>query len=79
MIKEKLMKSLKERDVFVDLGSGVGQLVIQMAGGSRVRKAVGIEIASLPNKYAQNLVIEFKKLVVELFLNSIFSSYSFFS
>ncbi|VDN06661.1 unnamed protein product [Thelazia callipaeda] len=51
----------KDRDVFVDLGSGVGQLVIHMAGGSKVRKAVGIEIASLPNHYAQNLSVEFKK------------------
>ncbi|VDK75523.1 unnamed protein product [Litomosoides sigmodontis] len=51
----------KDRDVFVDLGSGVGQLVIHMAGGSKVRKAVGIEIASLPNRYAQNLSVEFKK------------------
>ncbi|VDK43913.1 unnamed protein product [Anisakis simplex] len=51
----------KERDVFVDLGSGVGQLVIHMAGGSRVKKAVGIEIATLPCKYADNLSAEFKK------------------
>ncbi|KAL3997422.1 Histone methylation protein DOT1 family protein [Acanthocheilonema viteae] len=51
----------KDRDVFVDLGSGVGQLVIHMAGGSKIRKAVGIEIASLPNRYAQNLSVEFKK------------------
>ncbi|VDM38102.1 unnamed protein product [Toxocara canis] len=50
-----------ERDVFVDLGSGVGQLVIHMAGGSRVKKAVGIEVATLPCKYAENLSAEFKK------------------
>ncbi|VDN42428.1 unnamed protein product [Gongylonema pulchrum] len=51
----------KDRDVFVDLGSGVGQLVIHMAGGSKVRKAIGVEIASLPNHYAQNLSIEWMK------------------
>ncbi|MCP9264205.1 Histone-lysine N-methyltransferase, H3 lysine-79 specific [Dirofilaria immitis] len=48
----------KDRDVFVDLGSGVGQLVIHMAGGSKIRKAIGIEIASLPNRYAQNLSMD---------------------
>uniref|UniRef100_A0A158R4C6 Histone-lysine N-methyltransferase, H3 lysine-79 specific n=1 Tax=Syphacia muris TaxID=451379 RepID=A0A158R4C6_9BILA len=51
----------KERDIFVDLGSGVGQLVVQMAGGSKVKKAVGIEIAQVPNRYAQNLADEFRK------------------
>uniref|UniRef100_A0A914GR04 Histone-lysine N-methyltransferase, H3 lysine-79 specific n=1 Tax=Globodera rostochiensis TaxID=31243 RepID=A0A914GR04_GLORO len=50
-----------EKDVFVDLGSGVGQLVIQMAGGSQVQKAVGIEIANLPADFARKLESEFKK------------------
>ncbi|KHN84878.1 Histone-lysine N-methyltransferase, H3 lysine-79 specific [Toxocara canis] len=59
MIIEEIVP--KERDVFVDLGSGVGQLVIHMAGGSRVKKAVGIEVATLPCKYAENLSAEFKK------------------
>uniref|UniRef100_A0A9J2P870 Histone-lysine N-methyltransferase, H3 lysine-79 specific n=1 Tax=Ascaris lumbricoides TaxID=6252 RepID=A0A9J2P870_ASCLU len=59
MIIEEIVP--KERDVFVDLGSGVGQLVIHMAGGSRVKKAVGIEVATLPCKYADNLGAEFKK------------------
>lgn len=66
---------VQDRDVFVDLGSGVGQLVIHMTGGSKVRKAVGIEIASLPNRYAQNLSIEFKKYVIEKNCN--FSDVSF--
>jgi tRNA G46 methylase TrmB len=38
------------QDVFVDLGSGVGQLVAHIAGGSRVKKAFGIEISELPAK-----------------------------
>lgn len=59
-----LVMLFQDRDVFVDLGSGVGQLVIHMAGGSKIRKAVGIEIASLPNRYAQNLSVEFKKCVI---------------
>lgn len=36
----------------MDLGSGVGNVVLQIAGASRVRKAVGIEIASIPAKAA---------------------------
>jgi H3 lysine-79-specific histone-lysine N-methyltransferase len=40
--------SIGERDVFVDLGSGVGNLVLQVAGASRVKRAVGIEVASIP-------------------------------
>jgi H3 lysine-79-specific histone-lysine N-methyltransferase len=48
-------------DTFVDLGSGVGQLVVHAAGATQVGKAIGIEIASLPSKFAQTLEIEFKK------------------
>ncbi|KAI1730836.1 histone methylation protein DOT1 domain-containing protein [Ditylenchus destructor] len=49
------------KDVFVDLGSGVGQLVVHVAGGSQVSKAIGIEIAQLPSKFATTLESEFKK------------------
>lgn len=49
------------QDVFVDLGSGVGQLVVHMAGGSRVKKAHGIEIAKLPARFAARLEEEFRK------------------
>jgi H3 lysine-79-specific histone-lysine N-methyltransferase len=52
-------KSIQERDVFVDLGSGVGNLVLHVAGGSRVRKAYGIEIAQLPVQYAEAFKVEF--------------------
>ncbi|CAD5206712.1 unnamed protein product [Bursaphelenchus okinawaensis] len=51
------------QDVFVDLGSGVGQLVAHMAGGSKVKKAFGIEIAQLPAKFAAKLEEEFRKLM----------------
>uniref|UniRef100_A0A915DEH9 Histone-lysine N-methyltransferase, H3 lysine-79 specific n=1 Tax=Ditylenchus dipsaci TaxID=166011 RepID=A0A915DEH9_9BILA len=51
----------KDKDVFVDLGSGVGQLVIHAAGGSLVQKAIGIEVAALPAKFAKTLEKEFKK------------------
>lgn len=49
------------QDVFVDLGSGVGQLVVHMAGGSKVKKAAGIEIANLPASFSKHLEAEFRK------------------
>ncbi|CAK5090661.1 unnamed protein product [Meloidogyne enterolobii] len=61
MIIEELKPS--QKDVFVDLGSGVGQLVVHMAGGTLTHRAVGIEIASLPSKFAKKLEHEFKKLM----------------
>ncbi|KAL7074203.1 hypothetical protein ACQ4LE_006339 [Meloidogyne hapla] len=61
MIIEELKPT--QKDVFVDLGSGVGQLVVHMAGGTQVHRAVGIEIASLPSKFAKKLEHEFKKLM----------------
>lgn len=39
-----------------------------MAGGSKVKKAVGIEIAQVPNRYAQNLADEFKKSAYFVFV-----------
>ncbi|KAE9549868.1 hypothetical protein FO519_006921 [Halicephalobus sp. NKZ332] len=53
----------KESDVFVDLGSGVGNLVVQMAGGSKVKRSIGIEIADLPSAFAKKMEIEFKSLM----------------
>ncbi|KAI6178469.1 Histone-lysine N-methyltransferase, H3 lysine-79 specific [Aphelenchoides besseyi] len=50
-------------DVFVDLGSGVGQLVAHVAGGSKVKAAYGIEIAALPANFAARLEEEFRKLM----------------
>jgi H3 lysine-79-specific histone-lysine N-methyltransferase len=54
---------ITESDFFVDLGSGVGQLVVQMAGGSKVKRACGIEIADLPSDFAKKLEIEFKGMM----------------
>ena len=39
----------------------IGQLVVHVAGATNVLKAVGIEIAQLPAKFAQRLEAEFKK------------------
>ena len=40
-----------EDDVFIDLGSGVGQVVLHVAAASKCR-CIGIEKADLPSKYA---------------------------
>lgn len=50
MIKEI---ELDENDVFVDLGSGVGQVVLQVAAATSCNRCIGIEKADVPAKYAE--------------------------
>lgn len=52
---------LNSSDVFVDLGSGIGQLVCFVAAYSKVKKAVGIELSSVPAEYAVSQGMYFKK------------------
>ncbi|VDP52183.1 unnamed protein product [Heligmosomoides polygyrus] len=51
----------RESDVFLDLGCGVGQLVMYVAGGTKVKKAVGIEINDLPARYGAAMSEDFSK------------------
>jgi H3 lysine-79-specific histone-lysine N-methyltransferase len=44
---------LSPDDVFVDLGSGVGQVVLQVATATNCRKCIGIEKADVPAGYAE--------------------------
>jgi H3 lysine-79-specific histone-lysine N-methyltransferase len=44
--------NVTEDDVFIDLGSGVGQVVLQMAACTPCKMAWGIERAEWPNHYA---------------------------
>jgi H3 lysine-79-specific histone-lysine N-methyltransferase len=44
---------LSPDDVFVDLGSGVGQVILQMATATNCRKCIGIEKADVPAAYAE--------------------------
>lgn len=39
-------------DVFIDLGSGVGQVVLQMAATIPLKLCFGIELADVPSNYA---------------------------
>ncbi|CAA9998812.1 unnamed protein product [Nesidiocoris tenuis] len=40
-------------DVFIDLGSGVGQVVLQMAAATPCKVCLGVEKADVPSKYAE--------------------------
>ncbi|KAG7203021.1 hypothetical protein KM043_010146 [Ampulex compressa] len=50
-----------EDDVFVDLGSGVGQVVLQMAAATLCKICIGVERADVPSKYAQSMEVNFRK------------------
>lgn len=47
-------------DVFVDLGSGVGQVVLQMAAATPCRICFGVEKAEVPSKYAEVCLFSFR-------------------
>lgn len=42
-------------DVFVDLGSGVGQVVLQVAAATPCKLCIGIEKAEVPSRYAESM------------------------
>ncbi|XP_017758747.1 PREDICTED: histone-lysine N-methyltransferase, H3 lysine-79 specific isoform X1 [Eufriesea mexicana] len=48
-------------DVFVDLGSGVGQVVLQMAAATLCKICIGVERADVPSRYAQSMEVNFRK------------------
>ncbi|XP_070150857.1 histone-lysine N-methyltransferase, H3 lysine-79 specific isoform X1 [Polyergus mexicanus] len=50
-----------EDDVFVDLGSGVGQVVLQMAAATLCKICIGVERADVPSTYAQSMEVNFRK------------------
>lgn len=47
-------------DVFIDLGSGVGQVVLQMAAAADMKVCLGIERADVPSRYAENMNLNFR-------------------
>ncbi|XP_041975619.1 histone-lysine N-methyltransferase, H3 lysine-79 specific isoform X2 [Aricia agestis] len=47
-------------DVFVDLGSGVGQVVLQMAAATPCRVCFGVEKAEVPSRYAESMDLHFR-------------------
>lgn len=48
-------------DIFVDLGSGVGQVVLQVAASTRAKICFGIEKAETPARYAEGMDKMFRK------------------
>lgn len=51
---------ISQDDVFIDLGSGVGQVVLQMAATKPTKVCWGIERADVPSKYAVGMDDKFK-------------------
>ncbi|XP_053147850.1 histone-lysine N-methyltransferase, H3 lysine-79 specific isoform X2 [Hemicordylus capensis] len=52
---------MTEDDLFVDLGSGVGQVVLQVAAATNCKHHYGVEKADIPAKYAETMDKEFRK------------------
>ncbi|BFF89675.1 histone-lysine N-methyltransferase H3 lysine-79 specific [Drosophila madeirensis] len=48
-------------DTFIDLGSGVGQVVLQMAGSFPLKTCIGIEKADTPARYAERMDLFFRQ------------------
>ncbi|XP_017782818.1 PREDICTED: histone-lysine N-methyltransferase, H3 lysine-79 specific-like isoform X2 [Nicrophorus vespilloides] len=47
-------------DIFIDLGSGVGQVVLQMAAATPCKICLGIERAEVPSRYAESMNKNFR-------------------
>ncbi|KAK3731060.1 hypothetical protein QZH41_019219 [Actinostola sp. cb2023] len=60
MIKEVPMDPNK---TFIDLGSGVGQVILQVAASGNVKECFGIEKADIPAAYAQEMDKSFRKMM----------------
>ncbi|XP_054277384.1 histone-lysine N-methyltransferase, H3 lysine-79 specific isoform X4 [Macrosteles quadrilineatus] len=52
---------ITSEDVFIDLGSGVGQVVLQMAAATPCKVCFGVEKAEIPSMYADDMNGNFKK------------------
>nr|XP_023859418.1 histone-lysine N-methyltransferase, H3 lysine-79 specific isoform X2 [Salvelinus alpinus] len=52
---------MMEDDTFVDLGSGVGQVVLQVAAATNCKHYFGVEKADIPATYAESMDKEFKR------------------
>ncbi|XP_021339440.1 histone-lysine N-methyltransferase, H3 lysine-79 specific-like isoform X1 [Mizuhopecten yessoensis] len=60
---DQMIKSINfsETDYFIDLGSGVGQVVLQVAAATSCKMCYGIEKAEYPAKYAEDMEKQFKR------------------
>ncbi|XP_025414303.1 histone-lysine N-methyltransferase, H3 lysine-79 specific isoform X1 [Sipha flava] len=53
--------NITEDDIFIDLGSGVGQIVLQMAATTQCKMCWGVEKADVPSSYSQYMNSNFQK------------------
>ncbi|VVC26314.1 Hypothetical protein CINCED_3A017653 [Cinara cedri] len=53
--------NITEDDIFIDLGSGVGQIVLQMAAATQCKICWGVEKADVPSSYSQYMHSNFQK------------------
>lgn len=60
---DQMIKSINftEDDYFIDLGSGVGQVVLQVAAATPCKMCYGIEKAEFPAKYAETMAKEYER------------------
>eukprot|EP01136_Pigoraptor_vietnamica_P012744 Opistho-1_new@52998 len=62
MINEVVREiALSRDDIFVDLGSGVGQVVLQVAAQAGCVRSTGIEKMQIPADYADKMSVEFRR------------------
>ncbi|XP_050423651.1 histone-lysine N-methyltransferase, H3 lysine-79 specific isoform X2 [Adelges cooleyi] len=53
--------NITEEDIFIDLGSGVGQIVLQMAASTQCKICWGVEKADVPSSYSEYMHTNFQK------------------
>ncbi|XP_026808379.1 histone-lysine N-methyltransferase, H3 lysine-79 specific [Rhopalosiphum maidis] len=53
--------NITEDDIFIDLGSGVGQIVLQMAAATQCKICWGVEKADVPSSYSKFMHLNFQK------------------
>lgn len=64
-VMEKIINDLvlSSDDVFVDLGSSIGNVIIFIAGAFKFKTCIGIEIGKIPSKFAIEVSKNFKKFM----------------
>ncbi|XP_057381716.1 histone-lysine N-methyltransferase, H3 lysine-79 specific-like [Daphnia carinata] len=55
--------NMTEDDIFIDLGSGVGQIVLQVAASTSCKMVWGIERSEWPSRFAKNMDFHFRRLM----------------
>ncbi len=69
--------NLGENDIFIDLGSGIGNVVLQVAALCSCKLSFGVEKATWPSKYAVAMSQEFKSVM--LWFGKCFSKFQLYN